>query len=69
MSSIMTKYLTILKKHLVVFFKIISVINCVNNSLLKVSYCAKIGNLVISPFTSHDNIYVKNPVHQGQIQN
>lgn len=61
--------MTILKKHLVVFFKIISVINCVNNSLPKASYCAKRGNLVISPFTNDDNIYVINPVHQGQIQN
>lgn len=54
--------MTILKKNLVEFFKIISVIKCMTNSLLKVSYFAKMGNLVISPFTSHDKIYLIHPV-------
>lgn len=54
---------SILKNHLGVFFEIISAIDCITNSLLKVSYCAKIGNLVISQFTSYDFIYVIKPVN------
>lgn len=62
MSRIVTKYKEYSQNTPGRVLKITSVINCVTYILLKLSYCAKIGNLVISPFTSHDNIYVITPV-------